>query len=127
MGYSLVLTDEYVPPADVARSMLASGDSLLELSVLQDANPWNFVQFNDLEGTWNALPGDALLLPGGGGDGPSALPGTIEGVEVAPLPLEQGRTGVMIVNGDDGLSLSGSLMGNDLNFFQDQSENIRVF
>ena len=34
MGYSLVLTDEYVPPVDVARSMLASGGSLLELSVL---------------------------------------------------------------------------------------------
>lgn len=120
VGYSLVLTDEYVPTAGIGRAMLAPGSSLLELAVLEGANPWQFVHFNDLPGTWQALPGDTLLLPGEGEDGPSALPGAIESVEVAPLPLEQGRTGMVILEGEQGLSLTGSLMGAELNFFQEQ-------
>jgi murein DD-endopeptidase MepM/ murein hydrolase activator NlpD len=120
VGYSLVLTDEYVTPPDIARTTLTSGGSLLELAVLQGANPWEFITFNNLDGAWDAIPGDALLLPGDEADGPSALPGTIQQIEIAPLPLEQGKAGVMLVNADGDLSLSGSLMGNELNFFQDQ-------
>jgi murein DD-endopeptidase MepM/ murein hydrolase activator NlpD len=121
VGYSLVLTDEYVSPPDMARIALAPGESLLELAVLKGVNQWEFVESNNLDGTWSAIPGDALLLLGDEVDGPSALPGAIQRVDVAPLPLEQGRSGVMAVEGDEGLTLRGSLMGIELNFFQDQA------
>jgi murein DD-endopeptidase MepM/ murein hydrolase activator NlpD len=121
VGYSLVLTDEYIPAPDMARTTLIPGSSLLELAVLEGVNQWEFVETNKLDGTWSTIPGDALLFPGDEVDGPSALPGMVQRVEVAPLPLEQGRSGVMAVTGDEGLSLMGFLMGNKLNFFQDQA------
>ena len=45
------------------RAMLSPGQSLLELAVTRNTNPWSLVATNVLSGTWSALPGDLLYYP----------------------------------------------------------------
>ena len=119
-GSSIVLPVSENGPAGFSRSILAPEQSLLELAVLEGNNPWMLVTYNALDNTWGALPGDILLLPGGQNVGPAALPGEITAVEVNPTPMLQGKTDVIRLGAEGGLSLRGNLMENDLHFFQNQ-------
>jgi murein DD-endopeptidase MepM/ murein hydrolase activator NlpD len=118
-GYNLVIPSENAAGFSAGRAGLAQGQSLLELAVLQNANPWDIVTANNLSGTVSAIPGDTLLLPGLQAGGPSALPGVVNAVEISPLPLLQGKVSVIRVKAGDGLSFSGALMGHELHFFHD--------
>jgi murein DD-endopeptidase MepM/ murein hydrolase activator NlpD len=103
------------------RAMLSPGQSLLELAITRNANPWSLVTTNGLSGTWSGVPGDVLYYPGARQDqGPGALPETITKVSLNPLPMVQGKTSVIKVAGPAGLTLNGSLAGNDLHFFPSQ-------
>jgi LysM repeat protein len=119
-GSDLVLpvSDDSIP--GFSRAILAPEQSLLELAVLEGTNPWALVRDNALPGTWGALPGDTLLLQDGRNGGPGALPGEIITVEVDTLPLLQGKTSAVKLESLEELSLSGTLMGHDLHFIQDQ-------
>jgi murein DD-endopeptidase MepM/ murein hydrolase activator NlpD len=99
------------------RARLAPGQSLLELAALRGLNPWSIATTNQLPGSWSALPGDVLHLPEGEWDGPGALPEAIVEISMEPLPLVQGKTTVIKVDNQPGVSLSGSLAGRDLTFF----------
>ncbi len=116
-GASLIIPQNKDAPKLGKRASLAPGQSLLELAVLQGVSPWSLVETNELSGTWDAVPGDVLRLAGEDTGGPGALPGQITAVEVKPLPLVQGKTGVIQVQGTEGISLTGSLAGQDLSFF----------
>lgn len=117
-GYSLIIPLDEGIPTGQKRFLLGMGQSLLELAVEQGVSIWNLVQGNDLPAIWGALPGEVLKLPDGGAEGPGGLPGEITAIEIDPLPLLQGKTGLVRVTGDEGLKLSGSFMGHTLNFFQ---------
>jgi murein DD-endopeptidase MepM/ murein hydrolase activator NlpD len=107
--------------AAAARAMLSPGQSLLELAVTRNANPWSLVTTNGLGGTWSGLPGEVLYYPGVGQDeGPGALPEIITNASLKPLPMVQGKTSVIELSGPAGLTLTGSLAGNDLHFFPSQ-------
>jgi murein DD-endopeptidase MepM/ murein hydrolase activator NlpD len=116
-GANLIIPQNKTAPKLGKRVALAPGQSLLELAVLQGVSPWNLAETNALTGTWNALPGDVLRLAGEDTGGPGALPGQITAVDVNPLPLVQGKTGEIQVEGTVGISLTGSLAGHDLHFF----------
>ncbi len=116
-GYSLIIPQNPDLPKLGKRAALAPGQSLLELAVIQGVSPWSLAETNELSGTWDALPGDVLRLAGDKAQGPGALPGQITSVEVNPLPLVQGKTGEIQVEGAAGISLTGSLAGNPLHFF----------
>lgn len=118
-GYSLVLPqqDEVNPLG--RRAMLSPGQSLLELAVSQGTDPWKAALSNGLASPAQALPGDTLLLPGEGGDGPGALPGEISAIEVSPSPLLQGKATVIQLATPAEMTLSGSLKDHELHFFRD--------
>ena len=118
-AYNLVVPSESNPRISEDRVGLAQGQSLLELAILQNRNPWDFVTANDLNGIVSAIPGDILLLPGEQAVGPSALPGIVSAVEISPLPLLQGKVSVIRIKARDGLAFTGSLMGHELHFFRD--------
>lgn len=118
-GYSLVLPEGNEVITGTARTVIGAEQSLLELSVLGDANPWKIVLGNNLSGSWQAVPGDVLLLPGVPGRGPGGLPGEVSDIEVDRLPLLQGKTTEIKIRAEDGISLSGTLLGKDLHFFKD--------
>jgi murein DD-endopeptidase MepM/ murein hydrolase activator NlpD len=96
---------------------LKPGETLLELSVLQGANPWSLVNDNSLTGISSALPGDVLRLLKKGEDGPGALPGTIEKITVDPLSLLQGKAVEISITSEEPLELTGKLFGKDLHFY----------
>lgn len=118
-GYNLVVPQESSSETSFDRDTLAPGQSLLELAVLKNSNPWAFVTMNHLDGAWEALPGDVLLLPGDGQVGPGGLPAAITQVEVTPFPLLQGRSTAIRLSAQEGVTLGGSLMDHELHFFPD--------
>jgi murein DD-endopeptidase MepM/ murein hydrolase activator NlpD len=119
-GASLIVPEQNAKAQAYRRAVLAPGESLLELAVLQNANPWSLVNTNAISGTWDALPGDVLLLPDAQAKpGPEALPGEIAAVSVNPLPLVQGKTTSIIVSGQPGMHLGGRLLDYPLDFFPD--------
>jgi len=102
-----------------ARAALPSGTSLLELAVAQNSDPWTLVSINNLAGSWDGLPNDALYIPGTGtGQESAGLPAAFLSVEIPYLPFRQGGTTEILVKTIQGVKLSGSLNDRQLNFFQ---------
>ena len=117
-GMSLVLPLSEQTPEPGPRLSLAPGQSLLELAVLNDANPYTLAAVNAQANPSTILPGQVLRLPSREGvtdPGPGALPPEIAAVGITDFT--QGQTSVIRLDGVPGLSLSGSLMGHPLNFF----------
>ena len=105
-------------PSFATRLALAPGQSLLELAVLRDQNPWSLALQNNLAATWTGLPMDVLNVAGTSpGDPPTGLPEAITKVEVDPLLLIQGGTTVVKVYAPPGTTIRGSLVERNLNFF----------
>lgn len=117
-GATLVIPFETKDNPIGLRASLAPGQSLLELAALRNSNPWSIAIGSGLPGSWAALPREALRIPGEVADRPGALAEAITSVTINPLLLSQGKTGVIEVSALPGLSLSGSLGGRELSFFE---------
>ncbi|MEW5941900.1 MAG: LysM peptidoglycan-binding domain-containing protein [Chloroflexota bacterium] len=94
------------------------GESLLEASVRQGADPWTMATLNGLAGTWDVVPGDSLYSPTGSSD-PSlgGMPSAFLSAEVKTLPIKQGGTAEIVVQAAQGATLSGILVDHPLHFF----------
>jgi hypothetical protein len=97
----------------------AAGESLLELAVKSDSDPWTLSSINDLSGTWDSLPGDVLYSLGKSTSNAAAtgLPSAFTNVQIPNLPLIQGGTAEIIVTPANGVTLDGVLVDKPLNFF----------
>lgn len=116
-GYSLTLLQQDNQPSYTARVALAKGQTLLELAVTQNTDPWTLTQINRLSGTWDGLPGDTLVLPAGSSNNPNGLPPVFTSATVDPLPLTQGTTAQVKVVTSQPVSLVGSLVTRPLHFY----------
>jgi murein DD-endopeptidase MepM/ murein hydrolase activator NlpD len=116
-GRTLVIPDHHDNPTSGQRIGLRAGQSLLELAVLNDANPWEYVLANDLSGTWGAIAGDVLFSGDLETDGPGALLEAIRDISIEDLPLVQGQTIAIRIRGAPGMELSGSLDRREITFF----------
>ena len=114
-GSALVIPQNEETPAPGLRLALPAGQSLLELAIANGSDPYSLAAANGLDGTWAALPGEVLRLPGSQDDGPGALPSAITSVELTRLT--QGVTAQLDLVGAPGLALSGSLVGHAVSFF----------
>jgi murein DD-endopeptidase MepM/ murein hydrolase activator NlpD len=95
-----------------------TGETLLELAVRQDSDPWTLSALNNLSGTWDALPGDILYSPSGPSNATaSGLPSAFLSAEIKSLPLKQGGTAEIIVQPINGATLGGFLVDHSLHFF----------
>lgn len=120
LGYSFILpVSENQRPIPLERENLTGGQSLLELAVSQGQNQWSLSLANQLPGTWAALPGNVIQVPGDVPEGivSSGLPAVIKGVQVTPTFMVQGGTNVIRVIAPAGIAMTGSLNGQALNFF----------
>ncbi len=127
VGYNLVIPEDTAIESSYQRVHLTPGISLLELSLLEESSPWEIAISNGLDGTAVGIPGDPLLIPGQANDGPGALPGEVDAVEITPLPLLQGKVGLVHIQGQPGMQLSGSFMGSDFEFFEtDPGEYVSI-
>lgn len=120
-GYSLVILQTDHPVPSGKRLTLQAGQSLLELAVLNDTDPWSLMATNELENSWLALPGDVLHSSTQNDDGPGALPVNIEQVDVPKMV--QGQTAQINISGETGLIIHGELGKWKLNFFNDEVNN----
>lgn len=120
-GYSLVLPESEEARHAFQRAALAPGGTLLELAVLEGSNPWSLVLTNRLPGQWAVLPGDTLQVPAAQAtNGPQGLPSEIIGIEIDPLPLRQGKVGVISVEAQTGLELRGVFINHQFEFYESE-------
>lgn len=124
VGASLVVPIREQESVYNRRSMVSAGQSLLELAVLEGVNPWTLVAANGLQGSWSGLPGDVLVLPGEAEPGPGALPPSLKSASLGPLPLVQGKTAVVKVAAEPGVTLRGEWAGAELKFFPGEQGNL---
>jgi murein DD-endopeptidase MepM/ murein hydrolase activator NlpD len=118
VGVSLIVPEQDNGNALAASAAPTSGETLLELSVRQDSDPWTLSALNALSGTWDALPGDTLYSTNGSdSQTASGLPSAFLSAEVKSLPLKQGGTAEIIVQPISSATLSGSLVDHSLHFF----------
>lgn len=101
------------------RAVLAQGQSLLELAILNDSNPWEFNSVNNLRGTWDAIPGDVLSISGESSAGPGAFPPQFMNTVISPTFPLQGKTASLVIDSVGLQSISGSWMDHELHFFND--------
>jgi len=95
-----------------------AGESLLELAVRQNTDPWTVTSLNNLNGTWDTLPGDVLYDQGQASDQPaSGLPSAFVSAQITTLPLKQGGTGEIMIRPAEGATITGSLGAYSLHFF----------
>jgi murein DD-endopeptidase MepM/ murein hydrolase activator NlpD len=117
-GRELTLLQQPNRPAWNARSGLAAGETMLELAVKQNTDPWVVAAINDLPEPVTALPGDVFYLPSGSSTAvPGGLPPSILEAGLDPLPLTQGRTVQVKLTTRGPAVLSGYLGDYPLHFF----------
>ncbi len=124
-GSTLVIPELEGVTLGAQRAMLLPGQSMLELAVLNKTNPWSIIFRNQLENPNQVQAGEVLLLtttPDSEftGLGPTALHPAIQSLELKPATLYQGAVGVIRIESQEKLSLSGSLTDHPLNFAQEK-------
>jgi len=120
VGVSMIVPEQTGENLLTSRITPSNGESLLELAIKSDTDPWTLAQTNQLSGTWDALPGDVLYATGGESEATaSGLPAVFKDATASPLPIKQGGTTVIRVEVPDGVMVSGMLADHTLHFFQD--------
>lgn len=99
------------------RTSAARGESLLELAVRNQSDPWTISQQNQLIGTWQGLSGDMLVIPSGNENKYSSLPMDLDYVEMLPAIQKQGGTAIIKVRAAEGVTLGGLLVDKPLHFY----------
>ncbi len=119
VGASLVVPKQENQSDLTVRVAAAPGQSLLELAVKSNSNPWTLSTLNGLAGTWDALPGDVLYAAGSASSNQNAsgLPSVFGNAQIVSLPIKQGGTAEIMVKPQKGVTLGGTLVDKPLHFF----------
>lgn len=127
VGISLIIPTQEDQSTLNARITPSAGESLLELSIKQNSDPWTLTALNKLDGTWESLPGDVLYSPTTNNEGnATGLPSALRDVSVEPLPLVQGGTEVIRAQAQEGVTLSGRLVDMPLRFVAADGEQLAL-
>jgi murein DD-endopeptidase MepM/ murein hydrolase activator NlpD len=123
-GYALILLQQENSEIPSGRDSLGFGETLLELAVRQNSEPWVIAKVNDLDRTAVILPGDVLAIPGGESTtAPSGFPPMITFASLDPLPITQGQTIQVKVISHGDASLGGALVDYPLHFFRAENDS----
>ena len=126
VGISLIIPKQDNQKELNTRLNVGIGESLLELAVKQNSDPWTLTGINKQKGTWDTLPNDVIYSPTGASGTASGLPSTFISAAISPLPLVQGATEVIRVQTQENLPATGSLINNPLHFFQLDNNQISL-
>lgn len=121
-GSFLILPEQEVENSSLEKALLPKGQSLFELSIIKNVNPWEFVDNNQVNSQWEAISGEAYVygVPSTQSSTPinaGALPEEIVGMDLQPFSPGQGTTSLLTVNAPQGITFDGSFMGKPLNIF----------
>ncbi len=119
VGSNLIIPEQGNATDLTNRLTPAPGESLLEMAVEANTDPWTLATLNSLSGTWDGLPGDVLYAPGAAAQNQTAngLPSAFLDVQTPNLPFKQGGTAEIIVKPAAGATFSGVLVNQPLHFF----------
>jgi murein DD-endopeptidase MepM/ murein hydrolase activator NlpD len=127
VGISMIIPMEEGRTGLSTRMSAGAGESLLELAVKQNSDPWTLISLNKISGTWDALPGDVLYSPTPSNDGNAAgLPSAFVSAEIYPLPMVQGGTEVIRLQTQNNVQASGMLVDKPLHFFPFNNEQMAL-
>jgi len=127
VGISLIIPKQDQQESFNTRITASTGESLLELAVKENSDPWTLASVNKLVGTWDTLPGDILYSPTGNSEeNATGLPAAFLSASIEPLPLVQGGTEVIRAQAQDNTSLSGMLVDKPLHFFQANNDQVAL-
>jgi murein DD-endopeptidase MepM/ murein hydrolase activator NlpD len=117
-GANLIMLQDSEKPAWTNKNNLIQNETLLELSIKENTDPWTVSEINYLPGTWAALPSDSLFIPGSNPTSlQTGLPSIFLSAIVDPLPITQGKTAQIKVVTSQEVTLTGKLVDQDLKFF----------
>jgi murein DD-endopeptidase MepM/ murein hydrolase activator NlpD len=98
---------------------IRSNQTFLETAILQDSSPWSIAMLNHITEPGKIIPGDRLFIQGTTSEGSSiGIYPYIESIKVDPMPLMQGHTTEISLSTYENATLSGTLTGHNLVFFQ---------
>jgi murein DD-endopeptidase MepM/ murein hydrolase activator NlpD len=121
VGASMIITKQENEGGLGTRLSPNAGESLFELAIKHNSDTWTLAGTNYLAGTWDGLPGDVLYARGASGNQTaSGLPSAFISAKIRDLPIKQGGTGVIIVQTQAGITLSGLLVDHQLHFFPNE-------
>ena len=127
VGSSLIIPTRENQSTLNARFTASTGESLLELAVRENSDPWTLTSLNKLDGTWETIPGDVLYTSSGTGEGnATGLPSAFEAASIDPLPMVQGGTEVLRAKVQSGVTLSGLLADKPLYFAEDNGDQVAL-
>lgn len=117
IGRSILLATGRGEQLSSARTVMTSGQSLMEMALLARRNPWEAALQNRLTGTSNALPGDVLLIPGAEQEGAGRLPSPLGAVKIGTGGIMQGKaTAITLGTANQDISASISILDTDFQF-----------
>jgi murein DD-endopeptidase MepM/ murein hydrolase activator NlpD len=120
VGASMIISKQENGNDLTSRLAPTAGESLFELAIIHNSNPWTLAGTNYLAGTWDGLPGDVLYARSTSSSDQqpaTGLPSAFISAKIRDLPLKQGGTGVILVQTQAGVTLSGLLVDHQLHFF----------
>lgn len=123
VNFNIIIPEARDGALPAQRLSLNSGQSLLELALIKDVNPYKLADDNFIYSPSAAVPQDIYFYNGDGRDGPGALPAVIRSIQLNPLTFTQGKTAVIKVEVEEDILLSGALGGRVLKFFQEETNN----
>ncbi len=112
-----------IPKSDPETGMnlalnVSPGETLLELAVKGNTDPWTLFTTNQLNGTWAGIPSDVLYAAGNNPQQiTSGLPSAFISAEIRALPIQQGGTADIKIKTIPGVTLGGFLVDRPLHFF----------
>jgi len=102
------------------RVALKAGESLMEMAITQNTNPWALVFENGIQGTWDSVPGDVMHISKNDDQGPGAFPSYISEIQMTPSAAVQGQTVVLRVSSSKKISIEGDFVNQDLKFLENR-------
>jgi murein DD-endopeptidase MepM/ murein hydrolase activator NlpD len=111
IGRQIILAfDENAAPTETLPSLLP-GQSMLELAIIKNSNPWFVSERNQLTNPNHALPRDTYFTTAAEANaGNLAVPG-VRSIEIDNLPFRQGNTWVVKVEAEENMQISADLEG----------------
>lgn len=117
-GTNMIIPVDENKETFINTSGVSSDQSALELAIIYGTNPYAIAFNNLFKSPINILPGDPIYIRQGAEEQQvSPISAYIQSVNLAPLPLMQGKTSELQIYPYEPAELSGSLDGHQLQFF----------
>lgn len=117
-GASLIVPKEETAQPPQNQFLVGENQSLFELSILNNQNPWLLAETNQMTSNWDIFPGEAVFDSTTGlTTDVSLISPVITELVLNPLPIEQGETATIKISTTQPVELTGTLAGRELHFF----------